>query len=240
MGTVMPLEALLDARRVWRGQSHAPPSSTCPTGHAELDAALPTGGWPEAALSELLVPAPGVGELQLLWPTLARLSAPASGESAAALGHATGKASGKRQAASFLQAADGRVIAVIAPPWLPYAPAWQAAGVYLPNLQVVRCDGRDALWAAEQCLRSAACAAVLCWPSGANDRALRRLQVAAETGQCLGFAFRDPQAARNPSPAALRLLLQGGSSEGVPPRVHVLKCRGGAVPAHPIPLRAAH
>lgn len=239
VGTVMPLEALLDARRVWRGQSHTPLASTCPTGHAELDAALPTGGWPEAALTELLVPAPGMGELQLLWPTLARLSVPASGD-IGAWGHATGKASGKRQAVSTLQAADGRVIAVIAPPWLPYAPAWQAAGVHLPNLQVVRCEGRDALWAAEQCLRSAACAAVLCWPENANDRALRRLQVAAETGQCLGFAFRDPQTARNPSPASLRLLLQGGSPEDTSPRVHVLKCRGGAVPTHPIPLRAAH
>lgn len=218
MGAVMPLEALLDARRVWRGQSHAMPLSTCPTGHGALDAALPTGGWPEAALTELLLPAPGMGELQLLWPTLARLSAPQAS----------------------LQTADGRVIAVVAPPWLPYAPAWQAAGVHLPNLQVVRCEGRDALWAAEQCLRSAACAAVLCWPEKANDRALRRLQVAAETGQCLGFAFRDPQAARNPSPAALRLLLEGRSREGEPARVRVLKCRGGAIPAHPLPLRVAH
>ena len=215
MGAVMPLESLLDARRVWRGQSHATPSATCPTGHAALDSALPTGGWPEAALTELLLPAPGMGELQLLWPTLARLSAPTVGM-------------------------DGRVIAVVAPPWLPYAPAWQAAGVHLPNLQVIRCEGRDALWAAEQCLRSAACAAVLCWPEKHNDRALRRLQVAAETGQCLGFAFRDPVAARNPSPAALRLLLEGRSPEGEPLRVRVLKCRGGAVPSQPVPLRVAH
>ena len=217
MGAVMPLETLLDARRVWRGQSHATPSSTCPTGHDALDAALPTGGWPEAALTELLLPAPGMGELQLLWPALARLSAPPS-----------------------LQTADGRVIAVVAPPWVTYAPAWQAAGVHLPNLQVIRCEGRDALWAAEQCLRSAACAAVLCWPEKANDRALRRLQVAAETGQCLGFAFRDPVMARNPSPAALRLLLEGRSQQGESIRVRVLKCRGGAVPTQPVPLRVAH
>lgn len=221
VGAAMPLEALLDSRRVWRGQSHAPAASTCPTGHAALDAALPTGGWPEAALTELLLPAPGMGELQLLWPTLARLSGPVDNRASR-------------------QAADGRVIAVVAPPWLPYAPAWQAAGVHLPNLQVIRCEGRDALWAAEQCLRSAACAAVLCWPANANDRALRRLQVAAETGQCLGFAFRDPLAARNPSPAALRLLLEGATHEGEPARVRVLKCRGGAVPTQPFPLRMAH
>ena len=234
MGTAMPLEALLDARRVWRGQSHAPASSTCPTGHAALDAALPTGGWPEAALTELLVPAPGMGELQLLWPTLARLSAPVIPGIDKPPGKVLSKSQGK-PSRSAPQAVDGRVIAVVAPPWLPYAPAWQAAGVHLPHLQVVRCEGRDALWAAEQCLRSAACAAVLCWAEKANNRALRRLQVAAETGQCLGFAFRSPQAASNPSPAALRLLL-----ESAPPRVRVLKCRGGAAPAQPLRLHLAH
>ena len=39
-----------------------------------MDALLPTGGWPESALSEILIPSEGVGELQLLWPTLVRLT----------------------------------------------------------------------------------------------------------------------------------------------------------------------
>jgi cell division inhibitor SulA len=98
-------------------------------------------------------------------------------------------------------------------------------------LQVVQASARDALWATEQCLRSAACAAVLCWPRQADDRALRRLQVAAETGQCLGFAFRDARHARNPSPAALRVQLEPGTRQ-----VRVLKCRGGLAPAQPIAL----
>ncbi|HDX0791238.1 MAG: DNA lesion error-prone repair protein ImuA, partial [Stenotrophomonas maltophilia] len=84
-----------------------------------------------------------------------------------------------------------------------------------------------------QCLRSAACAAVLCWPHQADDRALRRLQVAADSGQCLGFVFREAQAARNPSPASLRLQLDHG-------QVRVLKCRGGLPPAQPLPLAIAH
>jgi hypothetical protein len=61
-----------------------------------------------------------------------------------------------------------------------------------------------------------------------------RLQVAAETGQALGFAFRPLQAARNPSPAALRLAL-----DATPPRIRVLKCRGGNPPAEPVPFPAA-
>ncbi len=74
---------------------------------------------------------------------------------------------------------------------------------------------------------------MLCWPHQPDDRSLRRLQVAADSGQCLGFVFREAQAARNPSPASLRLQLDHG-------QVRVLKCRGGLPPAQPLPLAIAH
>ncbi|TDB33564.1 DNA lesion error-prone repair protein ImuA, partial [Stenotrophomonas sp. TEPEL] len=118
-------------------------------------------------------------------------------------------------------------------PHRPHAPAWAAAGLDLAQLQIIHAAPKQALWAAEQCLRSAACAAVLCWPQQADDRALRRLQVAADSGQCLGFVFREARAARNPSPASLRLQLDHG-------QVRVLKCRGGLPPAQPLPLAIAH
>jgi hypothetical protein len=199
MSALLSLDALLDARRVWRGQPIATAPSECPTGHAALDARLPIGGWPAAALTELLIPADGVGELQLLWPTLAR----------------------------FTQ--DAQRVILIAPPYVPYAPAWQAAGIALSHLQVITAPPRDALWATEQCLRSCACAAVVCWPLQADDRALRRLQVAAETGHCLCFAFRPHSSATNASPAALRIAI-----DAQPPQLRVLKCRGGLAPAQPI------
>ncbi|WP_157753940.1 translesion DNA synthesis-associated protein ImuA [Lysobacter capsici] len=201
MGKLIALDSLISSRRVWRGQSPNLAPSAQPTGHAALDAALPIGGWPEAALTELLLPNAGVGELELLWPTLARLS----------------------------QAQDGGMIVLVDPPYLPYPAAWRDAGVALPRLQIIRARHRDALWAAEQCLRSGACAAVLCWPQRADDRVLRRLQVAAETGQCLGFALRDMAAARNPSPAALRIAIDSS-----PRQLRVLKCRGGNAPSKPI------
>ena len=202
MAAVIAIDALLHQRRVWRGQPAALPPSRQPTWHAELDAALPTGGWPESALSEVLIPVDGVGELQLLWPTLARLS----------------------------QA--GERIVLVAPPYIPFAPAWQAAGIKLRMLQVVEATSpRDALWATEQCLRSGSCGAVLCWPHKADDRALRRLQVAAESGHTLAFATRPLTAARNPSPAALRIAI-----DARPSQLRVLKCRGGMAPPRPIPL----
>lgn len=203
MGAVIALETLLDQRRLWKGRQVAAPASAQPTGHAALDALLPTGGWPPAALSEILCAGEGCGELRLLWPTLARLSV------------------------------SGERIALVAPPHVPYAPAWQAAGVDLRGLALIQASGREALWAAEQCLRSGCCGAVLCWLPQADDRALRRLQVAAETGQTLAFAYRPLAAARNPSPAALRLVV-----EARPAQLRVLKCRGGLAPAAPLPLAA--
>lgn len=199
MGAVVSLDGLLDSRRVWKGRPLVENHGLQPTGHAALDAVLPGGGWPPAALSELLLSGEGGGELQLLWPSLARLS----------------------------QA--GERVVLVAPPFIPYPPAWQAAGVDLRGLMVVEADAGQSLWAAEQCLRSGSCAAVLCWPQRADDRALRRLQVAAETGQALAFACREQAAALNPSPAALRIAI-----DTRPAQWRVLKCRGGLAPNRPI------
>lgn len=201
MAAVTSLDHLLAARTLWHaGRSAAIAADGEPTGHAALDALLPQGGWPRRALTELLLPADGVGELSLLLPTLARCTQ------------------------------QGERVAVIAPPYLPYAPAWQAAGVDLSQLRIVEAAPRDALWAFEQCLRSGACAAVLGWPGQADARALRRLQVAADSGRCLGFVLRDRRHAANPSPAALRLEAQPGATGTA---WQVRKCRGGPVPSTP-------
>ena len=65
----MPLDALLAARTVWRaGHGTATANGGESTGHAALDAVLPDGGWPRRALTELLLPAHGIGEFALLLP----------------------------------------------------------------------------------------------------------------------------------------------------------------------------
>lgn len=202
MSTPVALDSLIAAQSLWRA-GRAPHTTTDgeSTGHARLDALLPQGGWPRRALTELLLPVDGVGELALLFPTLARLT----------------------------QA--GAMVVVIAPPYIPYAPAWRAAGVNLAYLQIVEAAPNDALWAFEQCLRSGACAAVLGWPQQAELKALRRLQVAADSGDCLGFALRDRAHLANPSPAALRL-------EQTRSGWYVRKCRGGHFPAEAFTLAA--
>lgn len=149
------------------------------TGIPELDSLLPDGGWPVGALTELLFPAEGIGELRLLIPALARV------------------------------AREGRWLAWISPPHAPYAWALRALGVDLSKLLLVEVkEPKETLWAVEQALGSGACGAVLAWPEPGVERSLRRLQLAAERGRSLGFLFRPSGAARQPSPSALRLRLE--------------------------------
>lgn len=204
MGQVVALHELLDAQHVWRGRPTERPPSREATGHAELDDALPSRGWPERSLTEILIPADGVGEIELLLPTLVRLTG------------------------------AGRPVVLVAPPYIPYAPGLQARGVALQHLHVVDADAKQAVWALEQALRSGACAAVIGWPQKADHHALRRLQVAADTGQALGFVLRDRRHADNASPAALRLEI------GANRQVYVRKCRGGPAPVRAFPISRVH
>ena len=162
------------------------------------------------SLTELLVREMGAGELSLLAPALRTLCN------------------------------EGRGIALIGPPYLPQARAWQAAGIPLDRLLVVDTVGINLLWSAEQALRSGECGAVLVWGEAAgralNHRALQRLQLAASAGNAACFLYRSLDAEANPSPAPLRLRLtphDGGL------RVHFIKSRGamqeGTVGVQPFP-----
>ena len=151
-----------------------------PSGHAELDAELPGGGWPRGNLTEILVDRSGLGELSLLLPALAQLSA------------------------------AGGWLALVAPPWLPHAPAWAATGVAPERLVVVRA-GRQAAWCVEQLLASGGFAAVLAWPpAGLDARTLRRLQLAAAGRPVFACLWRSTAAGASPSPAPLRIALAAG------------------------------
>lgn len=208
MGQVLPasgasLDRLLDARQVWHGRTRPPDVDGVPTGMAALDQALPQGGWPRTALSEILLPADGVGELQLVLPALARL------------------------------ARQDKPVMLVSPPYLPGVAGWSAGGLDMRHVVIVQAPSpTQTLWAMEQCLRSAACAVVLGWPAEADDRHLRRLQVAADTGQTPGFVFRDRRHLAHASPAALRVELEAGAT----PLLRVRKCRGAQPPSRPIPL----
>lgn len=196
------LASLIDSRRVWRAQEVARDTgpATLSTGHAALDAVLPGGGWPCGAVSELLSAGAGSGELALLWPLLARLTG------------------------------EGEPVVLVSPPAAPYPAAWRRAGVALSLCHWLDVEGREALWAAEQCLRAGCCAAVVAWLPQADSRAMRRLQVAAASGDTPAFVHRGLGRASESSPAALRLRLHSNAA------LEVLKCRGGWPPAGRISL----
>lgn len=196
-----PAPALADVLArgdIWRGDALASlPETSIPSGYPELDAELPGGGWPRGNLTELLVDRSGIGEISLLLPALASLSA------------------------------AGGWLALVAPPYLPHAPAWAAAGIAPERLLIVR-SGQQTPWSLEQLLKSGGLAGVLAWPdAGIDSRALRRLQVAAEGQPVFAALWRSTAAATMPSPAPLRVQLEkgeAGKEESL--RVRILKRRG--------------
>lgn len=192
------LNELLRQPGIWRAgeQRRETGRAHVASGFPALDAALPGGGWPVGTLTEILHEPAGAGGLSLLMPALARLGR------------------------------TGRWIALIAPPYLPYAPALTNHGVDLSRLLLIHPGeaSADALWAVEQALRSGTCGAVLAWPQRVDMGSLRRLQLAADAGGSLGLLFRSVESADHPSPAALRLRLAWQDGHA---RVRLHKCRGG-------------
>ena len=105
----MSLEKLLENPRIWRGSSQIDARAGLASGYPKLDRCLPGGGWPLAALTEILIEQYGIGELRLLMPALAQLSVE------------------KTQ----VEYTEPGWIAWIAPPFQPYAPALQQYGIDL-------------------------------------------------------------------------------------------------------------
>jgi cell division inhibitor SulA/protein ImuA len=193
------LDLVLQNPTVWRGNDCARVAvPSVPSGFAELDVQLPGGGWPAGALTEIYAERPGVGELQLVMPAAACLTQ------------------------------SERWITLVALPYLPYPPALAAHGVKLSRLLLVHAPAvNESLWACEQALRAGSCGAVMVWLNQVHERALKRLQLAAETSGALVLLFRASRSIPA-SPAALRLHVSRSESRTV---VRILKRRGGGMPA---------
>jgi hypothetical protein len=200
------LDGILADARVWKlslSSSDAPAGHSSSrrvwsTGRSALDARLPGGGWPAASLIEVLLEAPGLGEVQLFLPAVVQA-----------------------------QRVEGETpwLVWVSPPHEPFAPALAQHGIDLDRLLVVRPGtATEALWAAEQAMGSGVCAAVLLWLKGTDDRWLRRLKLAAEAGGTLGVLFRPERHRFESSPATLRLLLTRGDDQ---PRLDIIKVQGG-------------
>jgi len=168
-----------------------------PSRFPELDSQLPGGGWPLGMVTELIARNPGVGELRLLIPMLRQLTV------------------------------ERKVVIMLAPPLIPYAPALAGFDIDLNYLIIIQApNAADRLWAVEQTLKSTSFGALLAWLPQDRTRPehLRRMQLAAQSCRGPVFLFRELPAQFESSPAPLRLLLLPRPEQCL--AVQLLKRRG--------------
>ena len=191
------LTELLHNPLLWRGDQLARTLGAVPSGFPDLDRELPGGGWPRGVLTELLVDDEGIGELSLVLPALVHLMQ------------------------------DGAWIALVAPPHVPYAPAFAGHGIDPARVVVIATtQDKHRWWAAEQVLRANSAGALLFWPHVVHDQRLRRLQLAAQEGAAPVFVFAGTARAAHPSPAPLRIRL---AVDATHLRLDLFKRRGGVL-----------
>ncbi|WP_432459482.1 translesion DNA synthesis-associated protein ImuA [Agarivorans sp. QJM3NY_25] len=173
------INQLLQNNKVWQGkQWHRSQLTVQASGFEQLDQQLPGQGWPQGAMTEVLYEQQGIGELQLLLPALAKLSK------------------------------KSQWIIWVAPPFMPNAPALQQHNIDISKVIVIRPEQcSDIIWTIEQALKSGCCSAVLGWVDHLDLKASRRLQLAAEQGDCLSYLFRPLQQQQQSSSASVRITL---------------------------------
>ncbi|MEZ9057025.1 translesion DNA synthesis-associated protein ImuA [Vibrio pelagius] len=135
----------------------------------------------------------GLGEIRLLTPYLAQQSAQ-------------------------------RLAVFINPPGHVCGEFFDAQGVPLHNILVITPSSDiEALWAAEQCLKSGACHSVLLWGTELEIHQTKRLQAASETGRCLQFHFKSRSHNQLSLPVSLSMKL---SPHHLGLKVEVIKRKG--------------
>ena len=164
---------------VWRASELAVSrAKTLTTGHPRLDAELPNKGWPQSSLVELLLQQPGIGELQLLKPMLAKLA--------------------KDQRIAFVQPPH-------IPSAMAFR-SWGID--INRFLWIKAATTGDALWTTEQILKNGSCGAVVFWQNNIRTESLRRLNLAAQSTDTWFWLMRPLASAAEASPAPLRLGLR--------------------------------
>jgi hypothetical protein len=174
------IKQLLKNNRIWQASEKQRARPALSSGYQALDEKLHYSGWPQGAVSELLLAANGCGELRLLAPLMAKLS----------------------QQSGYL--------CWINPPYQPYAPALSYLGININKLIIIHTRSNlDTIWTAQQAMNSKACSLVLTWlPKKSLSKEMRKLCLAAENSQCWGVTLRHQSLAEASSPAALRIVLQ--------------------------------
>lgn len=179
------INQLLQNNSIWQASQKGVHRPALSTSYSALDKQLHYAGWPKGAITELLLPRNGIGEIRLVCPLLARLS---------------------------LQTG---YICWINPPFRPYAPALSHQQIDLTKLVIIRTQStQDTIWSAQQAMGSKACSAALIWlPKKTLTNEMRKLTLAAKNGNCWGFVLRDHTLQQQSSAAALRIVMQNRQAQ---------------------------
>lgn len=200
------LDYLKNKRLVWQAHQNVHTPDLNSTGFKRLDAEL-QGGFPQQGVVDIDSPV-GIGELRLLLPNL----------------HAR-------------QQNRERLLVFIAPPIPLNAEMLAEYGFALQQVLVIQpTSSSEALWSAEQCLKSGCCQGVLLWHDAIEIHQVKRLQLAAEQGSALHILMRRRKnlSLSLPVPLAMRLRPQ---PKGL--NIEITKRKGGW-PSQPFALDMSH
>ena len=184
---------------------------TLSCGCEALDHCLPDGGYVPGSVIEYLRAMPGCGASTLAFTA----------------------------AAAAMKSTNGFVV-IIDTQHNIYPPALASWGIDLEKVVLVRPQSDvDALWAVDQSLRTPAVAAVVADVQRIDDRAARRMQLAAEQGGGLALLLRPASARRAPSWADVQWVVRGLPSQDAEPTQNISPRPGAsAANAHTAPFPA--
>ncbi len=139
------------------------PKQTLTTGYPSLDKVL-TGGFPRAGMIHLHSPL-GCGELRLMLSVLRNIK--------------------QADAQHGNSVSSEKLLVFIDPPFELNAEFLLAHHISLEQLIIVRANtGEECLWSAEQCAKSGACDSIFLWHSNLKHIQVKKLEHAAQQGQC--------------------------------------------------------
>lgn len=207
-----PDPALLEGLRQRIGKLEGRPAGACfkkfSMGDPRIDAALPRGGLPGASLHQVVDGDGGGGGAAI-------------GFCAALLARLGGGQGANRGTVLWCRRRRGL-----------YGPGLAAMGLDPGRLIIVHGRRRtDILWAMEEGLRSGALAAVLGEADGVSPIALRRLQLAAETGGATALLLTSmgQTAMSGPVTARWRVWAAPSADQALPRwRLELMRCRNGS------------
>ena len=194
------LKQLHHQGKIWSADQIHNIVETIDSGYPELNKNL-HGGLPHQGVIEVQT-INGIGEIRLFLPYLLNLLQ-----------------------AELAQHHQARQLVFIAPPAQVNALMLLQAAIPLDNLLIISSQKpQESLWAAEQCLKSGSCFAVLLWQQLLAVHQVKRLKQAATTGNAVQIIFRSPHSVDLALPVSLSLALEAQSS-GL--KIKVKKQQGG-------------